>query len=216
MDEGGAAGAGQQQCAAATGTLIMRPRIRVLPLLAAAALSGCAVVPAGPSVMVLPGAQKSQAQFQADQAGCQQQAQQSVAPAVEAANQQAAATAVVGTAIGAAVGALVGYSGYRGYGGYGRYGYESAAWGAGAGLMYGGAMGGSGSQASNAGLQQRYDNAFAQCMLLRDNQLPGVDAYRRAPPTMPPPPPNYPPPNMRPPAIPPPNTPPPIGVVAPA
>lgn len=181
----------------------MPPWFRASSVLAVAALQGCAVVPPGPSVMVLPGAQKSQAQFQDDHAGCQQQAQLSVAPAVAAANQQAAATAVVGTVIGAAVGALVGYGGY---GGYGHYANQSAAWGAGAGLMYGGAVGGSGSQAANAGLQQRYDNTFAQCMALRGNQLPGLAGYRRAPPVaLPPPPPGY-----RPPAVPPPNTPPPV------
>ena len=112
-------------------------------LAAAAAVSGCAVAPPGPSVLVLPGTHSTQARFQADQAGCQQQAQAQVAPAVEAANNQAVATAAVGTAIGAAIGALVGYGGY---GGYGHYAGQSAAWGAGAGLIYGGAVGGSGSQ----------------------------------------------------------------------
>ena len=176
-------------------------------------LQGCAVAPAGPSVLVLPGAQKTQAQFQADQAGCQQQAQAQVAPSVDAANNQAAATAVVGTAIGAAVGALIGYGGY---GGYGHYANQAAAWGAGAGMMYGGAVGSSSSQASNLGLQQRYDNAFAQCMVLRGNQMPGVASYRRPVPAIPPPPPNHPPPNVRPPSVPPPNTPPPVGAFAPA
>jgi outer membrane lipoprotein SlyB len=176
-------------------------------------LQGCAVAPAGPSVLVLPGAQKTQAQFQADQAGCQQQAQAQVAPSVDAANNQAAATAVVGTAIGAAVGALIGYGGY---GGYGHYANQAAAWGAGAGMMYGGAVGSSSSQASNLGLQQRYDNAFAQCMVLRGNQMPGVASYRRPMPAVPPPPPNHPPPNVRPPSVPPPNTPPPVGAFAPA
>ena len=131
---------------------------------AAVLSSGCAVAPAGPSVLVLPGPNATQARFQADQAACQQQAQAQVAPAVAAANNQAVATAAVGTAIGAAVGALVGYGSYGGYGGYGGYRHhytnQSAAWGAGAGLMYGGAVGGSGSQAANLGLQQRYDNAF--------------------------------------------------------
>lgn len=176
-------------------------------------LQGCAVTPAGPGVLVLPGAQKTQAQFQADQAGCQQQAQAQVAPSVDAANNQAAANAVVGTAVGAAVGALIGYGGY---GGYGHYANQAAAWGAGAGLMYGGAVGSSSSQASNVGLQQRYDNAYAQCMVLRGHQIPGVASYRRAIPAVPPPPPGYPPPNARPPSMPPPNTPPPIGAVAPA
>jgi outer membrane lipoprotein SlyB len=176
-------------------------------------LQGCAVAPAGPSVLVLPGAQKTQAQFQADQAGCQQQAQAQVAPSVDAANNQAAATAVVGTAIGAAIGALMGYGTY---GGYGHYANQAAAWGAGAGMMYGGAVGSSSSQASNLGLQQRYDNAFAQCMVLRGNQMPGVASYRRPMPAVPPPPPNHPPPNVRPPSVPPPNTPPPVGAFAPA
>jgi outer membrane lipoprotein SlyB len=179
------------------------------------AMQGCAVAPAGPSVLVLPGPQKTPAQFQADQAGCQQQASALVAPGVEASNNQAAATAVIGTAIGAAVGALIGYGGY---GGYGSYANQGAAWGAGAGLMYGGALGSSYSQASNMGLQQRYDNAFAQCMVQSGNQMPGVASYRRAVPAVPPPPPGYryPPPNARPPSLPPPNTPPPAGVVAPA
>ena len=99
-------------------TLALRPGHMALSAIAAAllVLQGCAVTPAGPSVLVLPGAQKTQAQFQADQAGCQQQAQAQVAPSVDAANNQAAATAVVGTAIGAAIGALMGYGGYGGYG----------------------------------------------------------------------------------------------------
>jgi hypothetical protein len=176
-------------------------------------LQGCAVTPSGPSVLVLPGPQKTQTRFQADQADCQQQAQAQVAPSVDAANNQAAATALVGTAIGAAIGALMGYGGY---GGYGNYANQAAAWGAGAGLMYGGAVGGSGSQAANLGVQQRYDNAFAQCMVLRGNQMPGMARDLRGVPALPPPPPGYPPPNSRPPSVPPPNTPAPLGVVAPA
>jgi hypothetical protein len=214
MDEGGAAGTGQQQLATATGAVTMAALSRLTAFAAAVLLTlqGCAVTPAGPSVMVLPGAQKTQAQFHADQVSCQEQAQAQVAPSVDAANNQAAATAVVGTAIGAAIGALVGYGGY---GGYGNYANQAAAWGAGAGLMYGGAVGSGSSQASNLGLQQRYDNAFAQCMVLRGNQMPGVASLRRAAPAIPPPPPNYPPSNARPPSVPPPNTPAPVGVVAP-
>jgi len=186
-----------------------------LSVLAAAllVLQGCALTPAGPSVLVLPGAQKTQVQFRADQADCHQQAQAQVAPIVDAANNQAAATAVVGTAIGAAIGALMGYGGY---GGYGHYAGQAAAWGAGAGLMYGGAVGSSSSQAANLGLQQRYDNAFAQCMVLLGHQMPGMASYRRTAPSVPPPPPGYPPPNTRPPSVPPPNTPAPVGIVAPA
>lgn len=200
-----------------------RPTHAMCAVAAVLGLSACAVAPSGPNVMVLPGAQKSQGQYQADFSTCRQQAQAQVAPGVEAANNQAAANAVIGTAIGAAFGALVGYGG--GYGGYGHYANQAAAWGAGTGLLYGGAVGSSYSQAANVGLQQRYDAAYAQCMVLQGNQLPGQTAYRRAAPSLPPPPPgyvppnvappNYPPRNALPPVVPPPNTPAPIGAVAP-
>ena len=188
-------------------------RAGLLAGVTAAGLAGCAVAPSAPQVLVLPGVQKSAAQFDADQAVCRTQAQASVAPGVDAANQQAAATAIAGTAIGAVIGALFGYGGY---GSYGHYAGRAAAWGAGAGMMVGGAVAGSGSQAAYAGLQQRYDHAFAQCMLLHGNPLPGVAGHARERPALPPPPPGYraptvPPPNRVPPSIPPPNTPPPAG-----
>ena len=183
-------------------------------------LQGCALSPVGPSVLVLPGAQKGAGAYQADQAVCLQQAQASVEPAVQQANNQAAATALVGTAVGAAMGALIGYGSYGGWGYYANPASQAAAWGAGAGLAVGGAMGGAGSQAANAGLQQRYDHAYAQCMVLRGNQLPGSISAQRAVPALPPPPPGYrppaaPPPGYAPPAVPPPGTPPPAGVSAP-
>jgi len=43
-------------------------------LVAAALLAGCASAPTGPSVMVLPGANKSMEQFQADDGRCRQAA----------------------------------------------------------------------------------------------------------------------------------------------
>ena len=162
----------------------MRVRRQVKPWAAACAvaalLPGCAVAPSAPGVLVLPGARATAAQFHADQSGCQQQAQTQVAASVDAANQQAVATAALGTAVGAALGALVGYGAYGAYGAYGGYGHyarQSAAWGAGAGLMYGSAVGGSGAQAANPGLQQRYDAVYAQCMLLRGHQMPGLAGY---------------------------------------
>jgi hypothetical protein len=179
---------------------------------AALVLAGCAVAPTTPSVMVLPGTQKTQAQFQGDVGRCQQQAQSLVAPAAQAANDQAVATAAVGTVIGAAVGALLGTPYYAG---------QSAAWGAGSGLLVGGALGGSAAQASSYGLQQRYDAAYAQCMYASGNQVPAPAGYRRpATVAMPPPAPaprapSYPPPNTPAPSYPPPNTPPPLGAVAP-
>ena len=84
-------------------------------------------------------------------------------------------------------------------------------------------MGGGSSQAANYSLQQRFDNAFAQCMYQRGNQVPGTTAYRRAPahraaPSYPPPnypAPNYPPLNTPAPTAPAPNYPPP-NTLAPA
>lgn len=200
-----------------------RPATRLCSAGAVLALSACAAVPTGPNVMLVPGAQKSPQQYQADLGTCRQQAQAQVAPAVDAANNQAAANAVIGAALGAAFGALVGYGSY---GSYGNYANQAAAWGAGTGLLYGGAMGSSYSQAANPGLQQRYDAAYAQCMLSQGNQLPGQTAYRRTKPALPPPPPGYPPAgylppnipprNTLPPVMPPPITPPPMGALAPA
>jgi hypothetical protein len=190
-------------------------RLPGTPALAALAcvglLGGCAVVPSAPSVLVLPGTQKSPPQFQADSARCQQQAQAFVAPQVDAANNQAAATAVVGTVIGAAVGALFG-SGYY-------YNGSAAAWGAGSGLLVGSTLGAGQSQGSSYALQQRYDVAFMQCMYALGNQVPGQMApprpsqgqrlYPAAPPGYG----THPPPNTPAPNIPPPNTPAPLGVI---
>lgn len=204
-----------------------RAASRLACLAGLALLSGCAVTPSAPTVMVLPGAQKSAEQFQADNAACQQQAQAYVAPQTDAANSQAAANAVVGTAIGAAAGALMG-SGYY-------YNGSSAAWGAGTGLLVGSTVGAGQSQASSYSLQQRYNIAFMQCMYLLGHQVPGQVAARRPPSAVRPVPlvpsantpapsypvpsypvPTYPPPNTPAPSFPPPNTPAPVGVAPPA
>ena len=171
-------------------------------LAAALLLHGCAATPTAPAVLVLPGARSSMPQYQADDGACRQFAQQQVAPAADAANNQAAGSALLGAAAGAAIGALIGYGAY---GSYGNYANLSAAWGAGTGLMYGGAVGVGSSQAANGGLQQRYDTAYAQCMVGRGHQLPGM-VTRSAVPALPPPPPGYMPPRAQPPAVPPPGT----------
>lgn len=186
-------------------------------VLAAAGLHGCAVTPHAPSVAALPSPQTPPPQYQADDSTCRQSAQGQVAPAADTANGQAAGSALLGAAAGAAIGALIGYGGY---GGYGHYAGQSAAAGAGFGLMYGGAVGASGSQAANAGLQQRYDAVYAQCMASRGYRVSGPGyGYQAAParPAYPPPPPGYTPPRAMPPpappmppAVPPPNTPPPV------
>ncbi len=188
----------------------MRTSLIPAILIAAVALvlSACAVAPTAPSVMVLPGSQKTASQFQADSDACQQQAQALFANEAQAANNQAGTNVVVGTVIGAAAGALLGQGSYNPS--------AVAGWGAGAGLLIGSTAAGGSSQYASYSMQQRFDIAYMQCMYLRGNQVPGQVTYRRQamvpPPNYPPPnypPPNYPPPNYPPPNYPPPNYPPP-------
>src|SRR5262245_52739468 len=72
-------------------------------------LGGCASVPTGPSVMVLPGLGKSFEQFNADDAVCRQWGLQATgATPGEASVASGAASAAVGTAVGAGAGAAIG------------------------------------------------------------------------------------------------------------
>ncbi len=203
--------------------VIIMKKPRLSTILAAGTLvvlGGCAIAPTAPTVMVLPGTQKSPAQFQADHLACQQEAQARLAPATETANHQAASNVVIGTVLGAAVGALLGQGSYNPG--------AVAAWGAGTGLLMGSSAAGGSSQGSTYSLQQGYNHVFMQCMYQRGHQVPGQVVYPRQGASIQPPanyraptypssaypPPNYPapyypPPNTAPPAYPPPNTPPP-------
>ena len=186
----------------------MNHRSLLLPLAAVAVLGGCVTVPSGPTVMVLPGPQKSFEQFQSDGASCQQYAQNVVAPQGVAAANNAAANAAVGTALGAAAGAIIGSA--TGQAGQG------AAIGAGTGLLFSAPGTSNMAYASSWQMQRGYDMAYVQCMYARGNQLPG-QAVARRPPVYSYPPPNYPPPSGAPSGYPPgnyppPNTPPPAGV----
>jgi len=145
---------------------------RYLPLTAALLLGACVTVPSAPSVVALPGRNKSFDQFQADAFACQQFAQQSVGGGADQANNNAAASAVAGTAIGAAAGAIIGSaSGNAGPG---------AAIGAGTGLLFGSAAGSNYYYGSYYGVQRRYDGAYMQCMYAKGNQIPvrGPARYR--------------------------------------
>ncbi len=77
-------------------------RFHVLFLATAVGLGGCASLPVGPNVLVLPGNRKSLAQFQADDTGCREWAGQrvGVTPA-QASNQDLANGAAIGTVAGA-------------------------------------------------------------------------------------------------------------------
>lgn len=145
----------------------MPQRTPIVVLLGALALAGCvAAPPAGPSVLVLPGKDKTFAQFQQDDASCRQfaSAQTGGTSPAEAANNSTAASAAVGTVLGAAAGAAIGAAAGNPAAG--------AAIGAGSGLVVGGASGINAGAYSGASLQQRYDMSYIQCMAANGNQVP--------------------------------------------
>ncbi len=163
-------------------------------------VSGCATIPSGPSVMVLPGTGKAFEQFQADDGVCRQWAlEQTGTTTKKVANESTVTGAAVGTVLGGALGAAIGAAaGNPAIG---------AAVGAGAGLLGGTAVGASNAAGAQVSLQSRYDTAYIQCMYTKGNQVPLPPGFQvghtPAPPASPPPavPPNVPPP--------PPGTPPP-------
>ncbi|MDR5837664.1 hypothetical protein [Caballeronia sp. LZ034LL] len=167
---------------------------RLALLSAALGLSACTVMPTGPSVMALPGSNKTFDQFRADDASCRQFALQQTGgvDANQAATNSAIGSAVVGTAIGAAAGAAFGGGG-------------GAAIGAGAGLLTGSAFGLGASQTSGYNVQQRYDYSYLQCMYAAGDRVPvrgAISTLQQQQPagaayTTPPPPP--PPPGWQPP-----------------
>jgi hypothetical protein len=180
-------------------------------LVAVLGLAGCATLPDGPTHTALPGSRQTFDQFQVDDAGCRQFAVQALGGTTpqQNANNAAVGSAVVGTALGAAIGGLLG-------------GSDGAAVGAGLGLFTGAAAGAGNSQVAGYSSQQRYDNAYYQCMFARGHRVPvpasaarsmrqassgyaapDAPAPYRAPPRVTTPPPGA--------AFPPPNTPPPPG-----
>ena len=164
----------------------MRWRRFYLLSLVAALLSGCASVPTGPSVMVMPGPGKPFEVFQADDYACRQWAsQQTGAGASETANE----TLGKGAAIGAVTGAIIGAAGSRHAG-------AGALVGAGLGTLGGAAIASGPASASQWEMQRRYDIAYQQCMYSKGNSIPGAVRSPRRSYRVPPPPPAraYPPP----------------------
>lgn len=150
-------------------------------LLAALILAGCASVPTGPSVMVLPAPGKTFDQFNLEDVRCRQWAAQQVGSTPqESANRAMAKSSAVGTAVGAGAGAVLGaVTGHAGTG---------AAIGAGGGLLMGSAAGSGASESTGAVAQRQYDIAYQQCMYAYGNQIPGViQAPRNVAPPPPPP-----------------------------
>jgi Glycine-zipper domain len=155
------------------------------------AVTGCASLPNGPSVMVLPGTGLSFEQFRNDDAICQQYAffQVGGTTANQAAMNSGVTSAIVGTALGAAAGAAIG-------------GGSGAAIGAGSGLVGGSIVGTGAASSSMYADQQRYDTAYIQCMYAKGHQVPvsgqfsGEIPHQAVTPNshIPPPPPGSPPP----------------------
>jgi len=156
--------------------------LKIVSLFAALALSGCATLPDGPSVMVLPGTSKTFEEFQADDFVCRQWASQQVGSPQGTANQNAVSGAAVGTLVGAGLGAAIGAATGNPAAG--------AAIGAGGGLFMGSASGSDAARSSGITVQRRYDNAYVQCMYAKGNQVPGtgIRPYRGRNSVQPPPP----------------------------
>ena len=142
----------------------------------AVVLAGCASIPEGPSVAVMPGPGKPFDQFNADNAICKEFARQQIGVNPnDVAREQVVTGAAAGTVLGAASGALMGH-GHEGQ-------TESMA---GAGLIVGSAAGANAANESTMTLQRRYDIAYQQCMYAKGNQIPGYAPARYTPPPPPP------------------------------
>lgn len=148
---------------------------KLLPLVLLALLSGCATVPMGPDVTVLPAQGKSFSQFRTEDATCREWAAKQIGMSPGKSYQNNLATgAVTGTAVGAGLGAVLGaISGHAGPG---------AAVGAASGLLFGSAIGSDAGQVNGSEAQRRYDTAYMQCMYTYGNQVPGFARAAQAPP----------------------------------
>ena len=113
-------------------------------------LASCAQ-PIGPTVQVLPPRGKAFAAFEADERECSMHVNEQVKPMVERAATAQLGTAAVGTLLGAGLGAAIG-------------GGRGAAIGAGTGAIGGAGVGADQADASQARIQNFYDNSYAACM----------------------------------------------------
>ncbi|HSI46380.1 MAG TPA: YMGG-like glycine zipper-containing protein [Methylophilus sp.] len=125
------------------------------------ALTACATTPTGPSNMALPGTGKDFNSFRSSDLSCRDFAMTQIGS--KSVNQQynesLAATTAVGTVIGAAIGAAAG-------------GGQGAAIGAGVGALSGGAVGAESAETSGYNAQEKYDNAYLQCMYAAGHRIP--------------------------------------------
>jgi uncharacterized protein YcfJ len=167
----------------------------LMSVVVAALVAGCATIPTGPSVMVLPGSGRTFDHFRADDAACRQWAfQQTGTTTKQASKESTVSGAAIGTAVGAAAGAAIGAAAGNPASG--------AAAGAGAGLLGGTAVGAGQGEGAKVSVQRRYDVAYMQCMYAQGHQIPvprGSQSYTSTaaparPANVPAPPPGAPPP----------------------
>ena len=157
-------------------------RLNNILLWAFVLLAGCAELPLGPSVAVMPAPGKPFDLFVSEEGLCRHYAEQQVGTSPQQATQSSTVTgAAVGTALGAAAGGAIGSA-------FGSPG-AGAAVGAGTGLLTGSAVGVNAGYGASWTIQRRYDIAYQQCMYAKGNQIPGFPtAYTLAPPLPPHPP----------------------------
>jgi hypothetical protein len=139
----------------------------ILALALLGVVAGCASIPNGPSVAVMPAPGKSFDEFNIDDNVCRQFAQKSIGTsASDAATDSELKSIAVGTALGAVAGVLGGGN------------HSGAGSGAAIGMVGGAAMGSGAAQSSGREAQRRYDIAYEQCMYAKGNQLPHASAYQ--------------------------------------
>ncbi len=129
--------------------------------------AGCSGIPDGPDVLVMPGRGRTLTSCQIDDEFCREFAVARLGSDSSdgAVAQFTATAAVVGAALGGLVGGLI--DGPRG-----------AVLGGGTGAVGGGAAGyGQSSYGVRQKYQQRYDNAFVQCMYSRGHRVPPNPAW---------------------------------------
>lgn len=125
-------------------------------------LAGCAEMPVGPTVTVMPGANKPFDVFVQEDQLCRSWASHSIGiPGHEAAAARLLASTLAGATIGALAGAAVGD-------------HRTAGAGAAMGSVIGATAGASRSGFIVANQQRRYDIAYQQCMYSKGNLVPGT------------------------------------------
>lgn len=138
---------------------------------------GCAEMPTGPTVAVMPAPNKPFEVFMQEEQLCRDWAAHSIGqPGHDAAAQRLLSSTAAGLAIGTLVGAAAG-------------GHRNVEAGAAMGTVMGAATGTSQSSQTAWSAQRRYDIAYQQCMYSKGNMVPsyGYNTNRYTAPPPPPP-----------------------------